>query len=193
MKIDEYFDEMILPKSEKEKRKEFAKEINEIMAVFLLGLKFSIEYGLPLNILDYSEDLIKKYSEVAQNYIVLTENVQKRIEDGINYILQTTLKDINEEYTLSEDRAEMIAENEVNSVCNYEEYDLAIEQGCTYKTWVTMKDMRVRDTHIELDEVSIPIEQAFEVGDSLMMFPRDESLNASADEIVNCRCSIIYE
>lgn len=38
----------------------------------------------------------------------------------------------------------------------------------------------------------VPIGNAFHVGDSWMMFPKDTSLGADAKEIINCRCSITY-
>lgn len=36
------------------------------------------------------------------------------------------------------------------------------------------------------------IGDAFHVGGSWLLFPKDTSLNPSPDQIINCRCSIIY-
>lgn len=55
-----------------------------------------------------------------------------------------------------------------------------------------MKDQRVRKTHREVDGETIPIDEVFLVGESLMRFPKDTSLGASAEEIVNCRCVVKY-
>ena len=55
-----------------------------------------------------------------------------------------------------------------------------------------MKDKRVRETHREVDDVVLPISDPFEVGDYLMMFPKDTTFGAGPEEIVNCRCSVKY-
>lgn len=91
-----------------------------------------------------------------------------------------------------EDRALSIAENESNSIFNRVEYDDAVDNGKTYKTWLTENDDRVRHTHRLLEMKTIPIDEPFVVGDSKMMFPRDTSMGASVREIVGCRCSLTY-
>lgn len=58
--------------------------------------------------------------------------------------------------------------------------------------WVSMGDEKVRETHADADGQEKPIDEAFEVGESLLMYPGDESLGAGPEEIVNCRCSEIF-
>lgn len=55
-----------------------------------------------------------------------------------------------------------------------------------------MCDRRVRHTHEMVDGETIGIYDAFEVGDALMMFPKDDSLGAGQEEIANCRCVVEY-
>ena len=55
-----------------------------------------------------------------------------------------------------------------------------------------MRDERVRDTHAEIDGVTIPINDAFVVGNSLMDYPMDTSYGADLEEVINCRCGCIY-
>lgn len=90
------------------------------------------------------------------------------------------------------ERANTIALNEANWIYTNEEYFEAKETKTT-KTWHTSLDEKVRFTHMEVEGVTIPIDEAFEVGASKMMYPMDYSLGADASEIVNCRCSVSYE
>ena len=54
------------------------------------------------------------------------------------------------------------------------------------KVWASAEGDRVRDSHAELDGVSIPVDQKFANG---LMFPRDP--NGEAKEVINCRCTTI--
>ena len=91
----------------------------------------------------------------------------------------------------SKERANLIALNEANWIYNHEEFFEALGTKRT-KTWHTALDEKVRMTHIALEGVTIPVEEYFHVGASLMAFPLDTSMGASASEIVNCRCSVSY-
>ena len=61
------------------------------------------------------------------------------------------------------------------------------------KIWITMRDNLVRASHVLMDGVAIPIDQTFNINGSQLMFPGDGSLGAALKEIINCRCSLIYE
>ena len=91
----------------------------------------------------------------------------------------------------SKDRANLIALNEANWIYNHEEYFEALASKKT-KTWHTALDEKVRLTHIEQEGKTIPIDDYFHVGTSLMLYPLDTSMGASAGEIINCRCSVSY-
>ena len=93
---------------------------------------------------------------------------------------------------LSNERANTIALNESNWICNHEEFFDA-KSKYKRKTWHTALDERVRMTHIALEGVTIGIDEIFHVGSSLMRFPLDSSLGASASEIINCRCTVEYK
>lgn len=93
---------------------------------------------------------------------------------------------------LSKDRANTIALNEANWKWNNEEYFDA-KEGYTRKIWHTALDEKVRMTHIDVEGVEIGIDEPFHVGSSLMLYPLDVSLGASASEIVNCRCTVEYK
>jgi SPP1 gp7 family putative phage head morphogenesis protein len=61
------------------------------------------------------------------------------------------------------------------------------------KTWVAINDSRTRPSHSAVGGTTVPFDQPFSVGGALMMRPGDASLGAGAEEIVNCRCSILYQ
>lgn len=187
--IDTYFDEMELPDKEKEKRKEFSKSITDVM-LFIFAL-FSVmrQYDY-INKKYIISQLQSRYSKVVLQYIDIDKAVDDYIQRFSEEIVDTTLKYLDEEYYLSNDRATLVSVNEANSILGYRQLQEAKERGYTRKTWITEGDRKVRKTHREVDMRKIPIDEYFLVGDSLMMYPHD--FNAEAKETVNCRCSILY-
>ena len=64
------------------------------------------------------------------------------------------------------------------------------------KSWLDMRDKRVRATHLDAGRrygaAAIPLNEAFIVGSSRMMYPGDTSLGAPVREIAHCRCCAQY-
>ena len=85
-----------------------------------------------------------------------------------------------------------MAECEANTTRSDQCNEDAIAQGKIMKRWLTMGDKRVRATHKEVGGTSKPIGEPFYVGGSLLQYPRDFSLGASAEQTAGCRCSIEY-
>lgn len=85
-----------------------------------------------------------------------------------------------------------MAENEVNTVINHARHMEAVNARKTMKRWEAIIDEATRIDHIDVNGKYIPINKAFHVGDSWMLYPKDTSLGASANQIVNCRCTVIY-
>lgn len=56
------------------------------------------------------------------------------------------------------------------------------------KTWVTMRDERVRFSHQAVDGQSVLLHEAFVVNRESLLFPGDTSLGASENNVVGCRC-----
>lgn len=106
--------------------------------------------------------------------------------------IATTREHMDEPYYYSQDRAIFCAENESNNIYGTDEFFEAVDEGYTHKTWVTMGDNKVRDSHSEVDGETIPIGEPFLVGGSVMMCPQDDSMGAGAEELVNCRCVCEY-
>lgn len=61
----------------------------------------------------------------------------------------------------------------------------------TMKTWLATPDERTRETHVEADGQTVPLEQPFTVGGELLDYPGDPS--GSDEEVINCRCTVLYE
>lgn len=61
------------------------------------------------------------------------------------------------------------------------------------KTWVTVGDEVVRPHHAEASGQSVPSEEPFLVRGERLMYPGDSTLGAALDNVINCRCSAVYE
>lgn len=189
---NKYFGEMDLTDEQKEKRIETAKKIETVMlfafALYMLYKSYNREFDgkARQTIKDRYKDEIQGLDVIVDDYI------NQFISDNVDSIVDTTEKNPDDAFNLSDDRAMLIAENDANSIWNYEELVEAIKQGKTKKTWHTMFDRKVRHTHRRVDGKTIRIGDVFTVGDSLMMIPKDESMGADIKEIANCRCSIKY-
>lgn len=66
--------------------------------------------------------------------------------------------------------------------------------GQVRKNWITVGDDRVRPTHVQagLTQKAVPLDEPFTVGGFSLQYPRDSSLGAPPEEIINCRCSTEY-
>jgi hypothetical protein len=58
------------------------------------------------------------------------------------------------------------------------------------KIWLATEDERTRETHSEADGQEVPLNEYFTVGDGELLYPGDP--NGPDEEIINCRCTIIY-
>lgn len=158
--------------------------------------KYGIDMAKHPDVKEYVSRVSKDMVESTIDKGIAKNDKTKKKESQTSDRRSDKTNDIPVENTVSNDiqqRALSVAEQEANTIFNRIEYDDAIDSGrYTKKTWITEQDDRVRPTHLDVDFVTVLINEAFEVGDSLMMFPKDDSLGASLNEICNCRCSIIY-
>lgn len=88
---------------------------------------------------------------------------------------------------LSIDRANLISLNETNWIYNYLNH-MELRKIQETHTWCSMKDERVRDSHLLADGQTVPIDQPFLINKYEMMFPMDDSFGAPLSEILGCRC-----
>lgn len=193
LSIEDYFEEIEeLTEEDKEKRKKFAFEMEDILLfIFMLFLtmkdyNYINEEYIKLQLQSRYLELVKKYG-VDTDFDV-SEYVKKFSQDTID----TTLRNGDTPYFTSGDRAVLIAENESQNTFNRQDYIDAIKAGKTRKEWVDIRDKKERETHREVGGMIIPIEEYFLVGNSLLLYPHDYSMNPEAKETVNCRCGIRY-
>ena len=98
---------------------------------------------------------------------------------------------------LSSARALTIARTETGNASSFISLQKArnIEETAEVKLlkkWVPINDGRTRDDHAAMaSHAAIPLDEYFTVGGSQGMRPRGEGL--PADEVVNCRCAMVYE
>ena len=103
------------------------------------------------------------------------------------------LKDVSEKSLKDSIR---IARTETTRVQNSAKMDIGKEGqrlGFTMKKkWIATTDGRVREDHLAMNGVEVPQDSPFIMpnGDRLM-FPGDISLGASAENVINCRCTMI--
>ena len=188
---DEYFSGMGLTKAQKQKRIELSEKFEEEFWAVLVYL-FAL---FPLGLL--TEDTAKEKFLVA--YLLVYEAVFGNDDYGPDYadkfaseVAKSTLDHVDDPYYFSKDRAMYISENESETAYNHDEFEKALLDGKRYKQWISMKDFRVRGSHRIVDDTVKLIQEPFVVGDSLMMYPKDTSLDADPEEIVNCRCIVKY-
>lgn len=194
----EYFSKMSISDKEKQERITFSEQMEEVVLYILALIETTIESG------ETDQEYIQtqfydKYLDVIASYMLIDTyikqyafGVTKQIIDATFERFSTEDKSITDDYYLSNDRAMFISECEANSILNYRQYSKAVKAGKTKKKWIDVGDKRERKAHLEVGGTTLPIDEPFSVGDSLLQFPKDVSLGASADEVVNCRCSIQY-
>lgn len=197
----EYFSKMSISDKEKQERIAFSEQMEEVVLYILALIETTIESG-ETNREYIQTQFYDKYLDVVLGYMLIDSYIKEYVLETSKQIIGTTFSHIVEkhpdseqatdDYYLSNDRAMFISECEANSILNYRQYSKAVKAGKTKKKWIDVGDKRERKTHLEVGETILPIDEPFSVGDSLLQFPKDTSLGASADEIVNCRCSIQY-
>nr|DAR10158.1 MAG TPA: minor capsid component [Caudoviricetes sp.] len=194
----EYFSKMSISDKEKQERIAFSEQMEEVVLYILALIETTIESG-ETNREYIQTQFYDKYLDVVLGYMMIDSYIKGYVLETSKQIIDATFerfsaedKSITDDYYLSNDRAMFISECEANSVLNYRQYSKAVKAGKTKKKWIDVGDKRERKTHLEVGGTTLPIDEPFSVGDSLLQFPKDTSLGASAEAIVNCRCSIQY-
>lgn len=85
-------------------------------------------------------------------------------------------------------RSETIARTETTTASNVASREAAKDTGLDMeKEWIASRDDRVRASHADVDGMSVPIDEPYDVDGEELMFPGD-SENGSVENIANCRC-----
>lgn len=203
MDIDEYFDEMDISESEKKRRKTIAEQLEDGFLLILALLFTMRQYGS----VDY-EEIKNRFEETYKNalkqvkenpdgqavttYLIQVDNtVSEYIKSFSQEVTDSTKAHEDELYYYSSDRARFMAECEANNVGSYQEFKEALKAGYKKKQWITIHDGREREAHAQANGQVKEIYEPFIVGGEELQYPRDAS-NASAWNIVNCRCSLKF-
>ena len=92
---------------------------------------------------------------------------------------------------ISRMRGAMIARTETHGAANFAMHQTAKQTGLTLvKEWVSAQDDRTREDHSEANGQTVPIDEPFNVGGELLMYPGDSA--GSAGNTINCRCVSIH-
>ena len=83
-----------------------------------------------------------------------------------------------------------IADTEMHRIANAAALDAAKRAGATSKTWVTMLDDRVRETHDYLEGMTVGIDEDFYTYDG--DHASAPGLFELAENNVNCRCELLF-
>lgn len=189
--LDEFYSVMDISNHQRRQRIETAKELEDLFTLALMLMFYMEQEGS----YDYAE--VEKMLTEGMNDALTDTGVSDffktvHVAAFVSSFINTTMKNPDEMFNFSYDRAKLIAENESNSIWEDSEYEDAVNAGKTKKKWHSILDNRTRDTHWEMAGVVVPINEPFQVGAYLMMFPRDDSLGAGPEEIANCRCHASY-
>lgn len=191
MPFEQYFGEMSLPKGDKSERIRMAEELENNFIVNMSWL-FTLAQSNRTDYEPVRKQIEDAYLSTIEKYADVDMYLSTYIKSFSYDVIESTERYKTQPYYYSLDRAKYMAENEVNTVINHARYVEAVNSGKTMKRWESIIDEVTRKDHIEVNGKYIPIGQAFRVGDSWMMYAKDTSLGASANQIVNCRCVTIY-
>lgn len=116
------------------------------------------------------------------------KNVMDIVADGITNgsSVQDVQNKLKESFNFSASRAMTIARTEVVSAANGGELLSYIKLGVKKKEWLTARDELVRESHKELEGVSVNVNKKFPNG---LNQPGDQ--NGEPEEVINCRCTMI--
>lgn len=191
MPYEEYFSGMDLTEEQKKERIRFSHEFEDVVLFIFSLVSVMISYDY-INTEYIKSELEKRYSETIRHYVNADDYVDEYIRLFSDELVDTTLKHKDDEWFLSGDRAMLTAENEANTILNHSDFANAVQSGKTKKKWIDVRDRRERKSHLKVGGTVKPILEPFLVGDSLMLYPKDETYSPSMEQTANCRCSIEY-
>jgi len=115
----------------------------------------------------------------------MTEGV--RAGEGIDKIAQRVADAMNQAKSY---RSVRIAQTEVIGASNRGTMEGLRAAGFERKEWLSSRDGRVRETHIEADGQIVALDSPFVVGAAQLDHPGDMLADAP-EETINCRCTVV--
>ena len=174
-----------------------------------LAEAFQNEFIYAMSLMFYTKPDMNAVNEIRDRYIRCLESLgigvaiatsladreqmlRMQAEKFAIDIVAATKRHEDDPYFFSEDRARLMSEDQANFIGDMSDYADAIESGMRFKTWQTVGDNRVRDSHEEVEGMTIPIGEAFVLQGGMLLHPHDDSLGCSDDELCGCRCSLSF-
>lgn len=186
--FEEYFRPMKISEKQKKERMRLARLLEEEF-LYMMSYMF---YAYPTINMDMANELRERYIRQLELLGIATTAAKAQAAKFAIEAVESTQRHKEDPYYYSADRARFCSEDQSNFIHDEKDYSEALDFGYTYKTWETVGDNRVRNSHEEVEGLTIPIEEPFVLQGGLMMRPHDASLGVSEDELILCRCSLSY-
>jgi uncharacterized protein with gpF-like domain len=188
--ISTYFDEMRLTPQQKAYRKQLARDLYAEMVWLMSYMFYARQQGISIS-MDALNEIRERYRDAIGNTFAIDLYISTHIDSITADIIDATNRHKDDPYFYSKDRARFIAEEESNSLWAYSDYEDAVKNK-SYKTWLTIMDGHQRESHAEVNGMTIPISEPFDLQGGSVLYPRDESLGAEDSELIACRCSLAF-
>ena len=139
----------------------------------------------------------ERLATVRQSYIqYLTQIMTKGVEEGKTLsMIATDMEKLIKSRNFYRWQALRIARTETTAASNYAATVSSSVSGVLMdKVWVSALDARTRQEpesrfdHYHMNQVKVPLEEAFNVSGEKLMFPGDPK--GSGGNVINCRCSV---
>lgn len=116
----------------------------------------------------------------------LTEGFEKgeSIQELANRIKNMPEFDMKRATVVS--RTEIISSSNAGTLQGYKESGVVIG-----KEWSSTKDNRTRDHHVDAEGQRVKLDEPFKVDGDLLDYPGDNSYDAKASNVIQCRCSLL--
>ena len=189
MDFKTYFGEMRISDVQKRKRIALARKLEQEMIWLMSYMFYARIQGISVS-MDAINEIRRRYRASLPEALI-DLYIATHIDSVSVDIVDATNRHKEDPYFYSKDRARLIAEGEANSIFGYTEYEEAAKNK-KYKTWLTIMDGHERDSHAEVNGVTLPISEPFVLRGGYLQFPKDDSMGASDEELVSCRCSLKF-
>lgn len=199
--FDEFFEQLDASKEETEERKKTAEFLEDAFLIWFSLQVLRLSQGVRPSMWDLSQEIRNKLHDTLEGLdLPITSRLADHIESLSLDIAENTYNRVfgvleptdNDLWYVSNDRARFVAENEAQTIHEIMSYEMALALGKTKKVWKSELLPTTRAWHEEASGQVQAIEEPFIVNGELMLFPRDDSLGASAENIVNCVCHAEY-
>ena len=197
MPFADYFAPMKITNEQKRERIRLAEALEEEFLYMLSYMFYAYPTINESMVDDLRDGYIRQLEELGiaamvADSIARNNPYYRQAEKFAIDCIDATQRHKDDPYYYSADRARLMAEDQSNFVLDVKDLADAIENGYTYKTWNTVGDNRVRESHAEVEGLTLPIEEPFVLQGGLMMSPHDGSMGVSDSELAMCRCSLSF-